>query len=427
LGSVLFLALLIGGGTPSGLYTDTIIEISAIAAAAVALSKPSEHKLDRRAFWLLLALLALALLQVVPLPAALLDRFRPELLAVDAGEVGGPSPFQFISLGIGRTLECLVYFAAAAAFFLGVSRLRPEQVYGLLPFFFMGVVCNALAGAIQYSLARNISIDGLLPFTISAGLFANVNHFSALLFITIPFIVFYGLFRGHVFAGIAGLVALLLLLLAAGSRAGVLIGLAITLLSVFFLASRSRTGAIAMLTLFLAMSAYSIGAWSKIDAAALDPEFGRGEFAQTTIAGIKDNWLFGIGFGNFQNGYQIYEREEMIFGEYVNHAHNEYLEIIFEGGVIAAIGIISYLIILAVNVLGGGKNTFQKAALLSIVFLLVHSFVDYPLRTMALALTFAYLNAIVFHTGFGRGKNQEELLAVEHSGGQLLVPIEKVG
>ncbi|MEP9389873.1 O-antigen ligase family protein [Mesorhizobium sp. KR9-304] len=423
LGSVLFLALLIGGGTASGLYTDTIIEILAVVAAAVALSAPSEHKIDRRAFWLLLAILALALLQLVPLPAALLEPFRPELLAVDVGEAGGPSPFQFISLGIGRTSECLVYFAAAAAFFLGVSKLRPEQVYGLLPFFFMGVICNALAGAIQYSLSENVSIDGLLPFTISVGLFANVNHFSSLLFITIPFVVYYGLFRGHLFSGIAGLGALLLLLLAAGSRAGVLIGLAITLISVFFLASRSRASATTMLTLFLAMSVYSIGAWSKIDAAALDPEFGRREFAETTIAGIKDNWLFGIGFGNFQKGYQIYEREEMIFSQYVNHAHNEYLEAIFEGGVIAGLAILFYLVVLAVSVFGGGKNTYQKAALLSIIFILVHSFVDYPLRTIALALTFAYLNAIVFHTGFGRRNNREELLAVEHNGGQLLVPI----
>lgn len=220
-------------------------------------------------------------------------------------------------------------------------------------------------------------------------------------------------------------VALLLLLLAAGSRAGVLIGLAITLLSVFFLASRSRAGSIAVLAIFLVMSAYSIGAWSKIDPAALDPEFGRREFAETTITGIKDNWLFGIGFGNFQNGYQIYEREEMIFSQYVNHAHNEYLEMIFEGGVIAALFIIIYLTVLAVAAFGGDRNTFQKAALLSIVFLLVHSFVDYPLRTMALALTFAYLNAIVFHTGVGLRDNREKLMAVEHNGEKILVPMQR--
>jgi hypothetical protein len=44
---------------------------------------------------------------------------------------------------------------------------------------------------------------------------------------------------------------------------------------------------------------------------------------------------------------------------------------------------------------------------------------------MALALTFAYLNAIVFHTGVGQRDNREKLMAVEHNGGQLLVPIEK--
>ncbi|TJW57691.1 MAG: O-antigen ligase domain-containing protein, partial [Mesorhizobium sp.] len=70
-------------------------------------------------------------------------------------------------------------------------------VQALLPFFFMGVICNGLAGAIQYSLSDDIAIEGLLPFTINAGLFANENHFAALLFVSIPFVVYYGLFQGH--------------------------------------------------------------------------------------------------------------------------------------------------------------------------------------------------------------------------------------
>ncbi len=425
LGSVLFLALLIGGGTASGLYTDTIIEILAIIAAAVALSAPSEHKIDRRAAWILLAIFALGLIQIVPLPAGLVDRFRPELLTSDLDSGGRISQFRFVSLGVGRTLEWLVYVAAVAGFFLGVLKLRPEQVYGLLPFFFMGVICNALAGAIQYSFVDNVSIEGFLPFTITAGLFANVNHFAALLFISIPFIVFHGLFRGHIFSGIAGLTAVLLLLLAAGSRAGVAIGLAITLISVFFLASRSRVSRLVTLTLFVAISVYSIGAWSKIDTEVFDPEFGRREFAETTIEGIKDNWLFGIGLGNFQNGYQIYEKEEMIFKQYVNHAHNEYLEVVFEGGMIAGLIILFYLMTLLSVYFNNVRNIFQMAALLSLIFLLIHSFVDYPLRTMALALTFAYLNAILIHTGFGlRMDKEKELLEVEHNGEKLLVPIQ---
>lgn len=425
LGSALFLALLIGGGTASGLYTDTIIQILAVIAAAVVLSGSSEQKIDRRAFWMLLAIFALGLIQVVPLPANLVDPFRAELLTGNL-DSDGKASLRFVSLGVGRTLECLVYVAAVAGFFLGVLKLRPDQVYALLPFFFMGVICNALAGAIQYSLVENVSIEGFLPFTIKAGLFANVNHFSALLFISIPFVVFFGLFRGHIYSGLAGLIALLLLLLAAGSRAGVLIGLAITLISVLFLASRSRTGGFTMLALFIGMSIYSVGAWSKIDAEVLDPEFGRGEFAATTVDGIKDNWLLGVGFGNFEKAYQIYEKEEMIFRSYVNHAHNEYLEIIFEGGVISGVILIIYLIILWSAYVKGGRSPFQKAALLSILFLLVHSLVDYPLRTMALALTFAYLNAILFHTGFGpRLGKAKDLLEVQHNGEVLLVPIQR--
>ncbi|TGV64637.1 O-antigen ligase domain-containing protein, partial [Mesorhizobium sp. M00.F.Ca.ET.158.01.1.1] len=45
LGSVLFTALLISGGTASGLYTDTLIEIVAIISAAVAFSRTSTQKI----------------------------------------------------------------------------------------------------------------------------------------------------------------------------------------------------------------------------------------------------------------------------------------------------------------------------------------------------------------------------------------------
>ncbi|AZO75649.1 O-antigen ligase family protein [Mesorhizobium sp. M1D.F.Ca.ET.043.01.1.1] len=421
LGSVLFTALLIGGGTAIGLYTDTLIEIAAIVSAAVALSRTSTQTIPGSVLWLLIMAVALVVLQLVPLPASLFADLRPELL------LGAPwlvDQTRFISVGVGRTIECLLYVAASAAFFLGVMRLRPDQVYGLLPFFFMGVICNGLAGVIQYSLSDNIAIDGLLPFTINAGLFANRNHFSALLFVSIPFVVYYGLFRGHLLSGAIGLIALLLLLLAAGSRAGVLIGLATTVVSIIFLSARSRRSGVSVFVLFVGLSVYAMGAWTTIEAKDLDPTFGRAEFARTTIDGIKDNWVTGVGFGNFQKAYQIYEKEGMIFRAYVNHAHNEYLELTFEGGVIAAILMAFYLFLLLVAFTRIRRDAFQKTALLSVVFLLVHSLADYPLRTAALAMAFAYMNAIIFHRGFAEGRNQRpELVEVDHNGDKLFVPV----
>ncbi|MER9443614.1 O-antigen ligase family protein [Mesorhizobium sp. M0340] len=423
LGSVLFLSLLIGGGTADGLYTDTLIEIAAIVSAAAVFSLTSGQKSPRSALWLLIGAVVFGVLQIVPLPAALFHGLRPELLLGDPWL--GESRFGFISIGIGRTIECLLFLLSIMAFFLAVLRLRVEQVTALLPFFFIGVICNGLAGAIQYSLSDDVAIVGLLPFTINAGLFANVNHFSALLFVSIPFVVYFGLFRGHLLSGSFGLIALLLLLLAAGSRAGVLIGLTITVLSVIFLSARSRVSGFSVLLIFVGLSIYTMSAWTKLDSQALDPAFGRGEFARTTIEGIKDNWATGVGFGNFQKAYQIYEREGMIFREYVNHAHNEYLEITFEGGVPAILLMVGYFVLLLAALARVRRDPLQKAAFLSVSFLLIHSLVDYPLRTAALAMTFAYMNAIIFHKGFAeRLSRKSEMIEIDHNGDKLLVPIE---
>ncbi|MER9242394.1 O-antigen ligase family protein [Mesorhizobium sp. M0633] len=422
LGSVLFVSLLIGGGTVSGLYTDTLIEVAALLSAAAVFSHPPSQRSPHSVLWLLALAVLLALLQIVPLPAAVFNGLRPKLLLGDTW--AAETQFRFISVGVGRTVECLLYLLAAAAFFLAVLRLRVEQVNALLPFFFMGVICNGLAGAIQYSLSNDIAIVGLLPFTINAGLFANVNHFSALLFVSIPFVVYYGIFRGHLLSGSIGLVALLLLLLAAGSRAGVLIGLAITVLSVIFLSARSRASGLSVLLIFVGLSVYTIGAWTKIDADAIDPAFGRGEFARTTIDGIKENWATGIGFGNFQEAYQIYENETMIFEKFVNHAHNDYLEIAFEGGIPAILLMAGYFVLLVAASVGVRRDPLQKAAFLSVSFLLIHSLVDYPLRTGALAMAFAYMNAIIFHRGFAeRLSRRSEVIEIEHNGDKLFVPV----
>ncbi|TIL55607.1 MAG: O-antigen ligase family protein [Mesorhizobium sp.] len=421
LGSVLFISLLIGGGTASGLYTDTLIEVAAIVSAALVFSQGSGQRIPHSVLWLLIFAVALVVLQIVPLPAAIFSGLRPKLLLADSGLVG-ETRFRFVSVGVGRTIECLLYLVALAAFFLSVLRLRAEQVQALLPFFFVGVICNGLAGAIQYSLSNDVAIEGLLPFTINAGLFANENHFAALLFVSIPFVAYYGLFRGHLLSGSLGLATLLLLLLAAGSRAGVLIGLAITVLSIVFLSARSRVSGLSILAVFIGLSAYTIGAWTKIEADAIDPDFGRGEFARTTIEGIKENWATGVGFGNFQKAYQIYEKEGMIYSKYVNHAHNEYLEIVFEGGFAAIILMGFYLILLFQALTKGRRAPLQKAALLSVSFLLIHSLVDYPLRTEALAMTFAFMNAIIFHKGFA-ARQKSELIEIDHNGEKFLVPI----
>ena len=425
LGTVLILALLIGGGTARGLYTDSIIIGLSLLAAGFVFLSPSEQRVGFGQWALPALVVALCVLQILPLPSWILSPLRPELL----NELDGASSrSEFISLGVGLTLESLVLVIAPLAFFLCVLRLRPDQVLGLLPFFFVGLVCNLLVGTLQYSLSANPTAEGLLPFGINAGLFANDNHFATLLFVSIPLIVFFGLYRGQMLTGGIGLVAVLLILLAADSRAGVLIGLAITVVSLITLPGRSRLTLAAGIAIFFALSIHGVGALSKIDPQNLDPDFGRVEFARTTLEGIRENWLLGVGFGNFVKAYQIYEHPEMIYPAYVNHAHNDYLELVFEGGVLAALLIALYFLMLIKAAFLRGSGALKRAALISIVFVLVHSIGDYPLRTLAIAMTFAFLNGILFHRGSrASGQTSDEFLQVEHNGERLLVPIARTG
>ncbi|TIT59072.1 MAG: O-antigen ligase domain-containing protein, partial [Mesorhizobium sp.] len=101
-----FISLLIGGGTASGLYTDTLIEVAAIITAAAVFSQTSGRRIPHSVLWLLNFAVALVILQIVPLPAAILNGLRPELLLGDSW-LAGQSGFRFVSVGVGRTIECL--------------------------------------------------------------------------------------------------------------------------------------------------------------------------------------------------------------------------------------------------------------------------------------------------------------------------------
>jgi O-antigen ligase len=428
LGITLFVGLTIGGGTRPGLVTDSIVEVIAILSAAFVLSGPASAPISRSVKLMCAAIIAVMVLQIIPLPIAVLNPFRGEIIQQALESAAGTASTSFITLGFGRTMEAMIFMIAVLGFFLAVLRLQPEKVVELIPFFLLGVVCNIIAGAIQFSISEEVAIEGLLSYKITAGLFANINHFSTLLFITIPFLVYFGIIKGALKIGLAGLVAILIMLLAAGSRAGVAIGLMITVLSLFFLSARSRLGSSLVVLLFGALSFYGMQVWTRFEARELDREFGRLEFARTTLAGIWDNWLLGVGYGTFERAYQIYERPEMIFRVYVNHAHNDYLEIIFEGGIIAAFLIAVYLILVHVQVWRHRGDALRKVAYLSMLFILLHSLVDYPMRTIGLALTFAFLNAILFHSGsFVRTISRDRAVEVDVDGERLVVPVASEG
>jgi O-antigen ligase len=307
-------------------------------------------------------------------------------------------------------------------FFLAASKLDPADLVGLIPFYAVGVLCNLAAAVIQYSLSSGVSLSDFLGYSAMVGMFANVNHFTTVMFSSIPVVLYLGIFMGQrAFAAIS-MILIFLVLLASGSMAGILIGFFIAIVSLASLAWRVRVGGILVLVLTVALAVYSYGAINQIGAQVIDPEYGRRYFALTTLQAIQDNWLFGVGYGAFDMVFPHYEPSDAIHAYFVNHVHNDYLEIVLEGGMVGAILLGIYAVAVLWQAFRAAGHPLQRLALLSILMVLMHSTVDYPLRTMAVALVFAFFNALLFSdvkTTLVRRKSrqkEEYLPAMEEQG-----------
>lgn len=100
----------------------------------------------------------------------------------------------------------------------------------------------------------------------------------------------------------------------------------------------------------------------------------------------EQHWLFGTGFGSFEAVYHAYEPTELLLPLYVNHAHNDWAQLIIEGGAPAILLLATGLAWLAKSLWQITKTSSEPLGLLifwlaSIAIISAASIVDYPLRT----------------------------------------------
>lgn len=120
---------------------------------------------------------------------------------------------------------------------------------------------------------------------------------------------------------------------------------------------------------------------------------GRWVMTQNTWIAIKDHWLLGSGLGSFETTYPLYEATEQIGLLYTHHAHNDILELILETGLPGLFLLIAVLVMVMRNF---DRSLFTQACIFAIFIVVLHSSVDYPLRTMAIGIIFSYFLAIIF-------------------------------
>ncbi len=365
-------SLLLGGGTRGGFLSDTILELIAIPAFLASLSSlvalpRSESK--QRAEWplmLCLAIAALPLVQLVPLPPWLWTALpnRDQMVAV-FGVLGHELPWLPISVSPTATWVSVLSLLPPLAIFLGVIQLgyRERRVMSLI-FIAVGIVA-AFVGLAQVAQGPG---SPLRFFTVTneseaVGFFANRNHFAALLYSLLLFGAAWATnvaftvgswsdrksFETSTIAMLTGCFLGLVILIVTESITRSRAGLALTIIAVagalaLPLADRRRsTGGVTPVRLILASASLAIvlavqfALYRILDRFADDPlADSRVTFARNTIAAAKAYMPFGSGVGTFVSVYPTFELpQDAISNAFVNHAHDDLLEVWLEGGAIS--------------------------------------------------------------------------------------------
>jgi O-antigen ligase len=119
----------------------------------------------------------------------------------------------------------------------------------------------------------------------------------------------------------------------------------------------------------------------------------RREFLITGSRIAADFAPFGSGLGTFQDLYKWYEDPTTVSSTFVNHAHDDLLELLIETGVFGLAALAVFLAWFAPRAwrlwAGDRQLPYALAASAIIATELLHSLVDYPLRTAAMSGLFA--------------------------------------
>lgn len=423
--ALLAACFLMGGASRLDVLSLIILQpLAALCAAAFLLipGRPVEWSAIRIPLLLLAVLAGITAAQLIPLPPGWWTNLPGHAPFARTVEVAGlQQPWRPISLTPDLTLASLVGLIVPLAVLIGFAAVPQERREALLPALLAGIALSALFGIAQIAggLRSPFYLYEITNRGSAVGLFSNRNHQAVLVAMAWPMLAVWGtmrdadpkrrMVRRWIAVGFA--LFLLPLLLVTGSRAGLVLGLlGLGTAALIWRGRRSgaRTaarrgeriglllaglGAVAVLVATIVLSrAEALRRLFDLSAA----EDTRVEVAPILLEMARDFFPVGSGFGSFDPAYRMYEPVSMLSPQYLNHAHNDLIEIAITAGLPGILLVLLFLAWFAVRALAvwrakGSAADLSLARLSSamIGFVLLSSLVDYPLRTPLMMAIFA--------------------------------------
>ena len=433
------LACLILGGSAQGIWQNTLLQLAGLGIIAWA-AATGDDQLPKSAQALMLILIAafvVVVLQLIPLPASLWAHGIRMRIAEGYSLLGRPVPSLPLSLTPYASLSTLLAIIPPLAMFCAILRLGAFRASWLAAALLAGAVAGITLGALQVVAPGAASPWYLYHETnrgVAVGFFANANHMADLLVCGLPFIA--ALAAGGRSRNIQRYSALLIILAGAalllvvgialnGSLAGYTLAVPAIAASILIVAPAQRSvrvpvaiiAGLALVAAVAAMASTSIGS-SRIGQEASGSVESRQEILKTTGRAIRDTMPFGSGLGSFVKVYPLYESADHVTPEYVVHAHNDYAELALELGLAGVLLIGVFLAWWTAAVRAGwrtgGGGPYARAASITSAVILVHSVVDFPLRTAAISATFAMCLALLINRRPAQRQDPADLRPARH-------------
>ena len=430
----LILLFLTGGGARSDIQSLVILRPAAAVVIGYALWGMTweQAKPFRFLLYFSAAIILLVVVHLIPLPPSVWGALPGRALSVEVDRVAGlGAVWRPISFVPAETWNALYALLIPAALLLLAIRLTREQRFSLLPVMILLGLLSGFIGLLQ-AIGPNDSPLYLYKITnngAAVGLFANRNHQATFLACLFPMLAVYATagvrtieqarFRGFLSLAVGGF--LVPLLLVTGSRGGVILGL-IGLASVFLLYQRpeiskpaKRKGQRFDFRIILGVfGVFALGVMTLLmsRAQAIDRLIAPDQTEDLrfviwpSILNMAGHYFpFGSGIGSFVDIYQIDEPIALLTETYVNHAHNDWLEIWLTGGlpallliIVAAIACLRSGLAAFRGSSGSGRDAiFVKLGGVILLMLALASVGDYPLRVPSVASIFVFA-ALWAHT-----------------------------
>ncbi|MFC4255542.1 hypothetical protein GRI97_08895 [Altererythrobacter xixiisoli] len=401
-------ALFLGGSSAVPPFRTLLAEAIVFLAFAIVVLRRGLSVPGWAARMLVLLPMLVAFVQLMPVPPAIW-RIASGGGAVAQGlELAGVSGWRPLTLDVEATVRSVLFMFTCVATFLSVLVLDRRERLGLVAAFILTALCSLLLAAAQ-KLTGSSSFylfDGAVRGTFT-GLFGNRNHHGDFLVMATAATVGMSLLTPDtrmraILYGIAGLFAAAAI--ATMSRSAILLlvfAVAAILLMNLRVHRRAALlvgggGLVALMLLFLSPVAQTALSRFGTEGGPLN----RLVIWRESMVAVSEFLPMGGGLGTFPELYASIEQLDLVSPYFVNQAHNDLLQLLVEGGVIGGLVALALVVIVIWQIWlalrSGPDGALARLAAVCLAIPLLHSLVDYPLRTIALGVAAAMFAGMLF-------------------------------